>query len=74
MTRLRNLDDEVLEAPFDRREFMRLLSYLKPYKKQIIISLGLMIVASGASLLNPYLMSRAVGMLAAGNTALSLPS
>ena len=67
MTRLRNLDDEVLEAPFDKKQFTRLLSYLKPYKKQMIIAVTLMIIASGASLLGPYLMSRAIGFLEQGN-------
>jgi len=67
MTRLRNLDDEELEAPFDRKQFFRLLSYLKPYRKQMAIALTLMIVASGASLVSPYLMSRAIGMLTAGD-------
>lgn len=67
MARLRNLDDEVMEAPFDKRLFLRVLAYLKPYKKQVIVSLVLMIIASAASLLNPYLLSRAVGELAVGN-------
>ena len=66
MTRLRNLDDEVMEAPFDKRQFLRLLSYLKPYKKQMIIALCLMIIASGASLVGPYLLSRAIGYLQDG--------
>ena len=69
MARLRNLDDEVMEAPFDRRLFLRVLAYLKPYKKQVIVSLLLMITASAASLLNPYLLSRAVGELSVGNYA-----
>ncbi len=63
MTRLRNLDDEVMEAPFDKRQFLRLLSYLKPYKKQMALALCLMIIASAASLLGPYLLSRAVGFM-----------
>ncbi len=67
MTRLRNLDDEAFEAPFDRTLFMRVFEYLKPYKKQMIIALILMIIVSGASLLNPYLLSRAVGELSNGN-------
>ncbi len=67
MTRLRSLDDEVMEAPFDKKQFFRLLSYLKPYKKQMVIALSLMIVASGASLLGPYLMSRAIGLLEKGD-------
>lgn len=72
MTRLRNLDDEVMEAPFDRRQFARVLAYLKPYKKQMAFALCLMVIASGASLLGPYLMSRAVGLLGEGNYS-SLP-
>lgn len=67
MARLRILDDELLEAPFDRRLFLRILQYLKPYKKQLIFSLVLMIIVSGASLVNPYLLSRAVGDLTVGN-------
>ncbi len=67
MTRLRNLDDEIMEAPFDKRLFSRMLAYLKPYKKQLIIALLLMVVASMASLVSPYLLSRAVGMLSAGD-------
>ena len=66
MARLRSLDDEAFEAPFDRRLFLRVFHYLKPYKKQMVIALILMIIASAASLLNPYLLSRAVGELSAG--------
>jgi ATP-binding cassette, subfamily B, multidrug efflux pump len=67
MPLLRNLDDEVMEAPFDKRLFMRVFSYLKPYKKKMIFALVIMVIASGASLLNPYLLSRAVGALSAGD-------
>jgi len=67
VTRLRSLDDEAFEAPFDRKLFLRVFSYLKPYKKQMIISLILMIIVAAASLLNPYLLSRAVGELSNGN-------
>ncbi len=67
MSRLRNLDDEVMEAPFDKRLFMRVLAYLKPYKKKMAAALALMIIAAGASLLNPYLLSRAVGALSVGD-------
>ncbi len=69
MARLRNLDDEVMEAPFDKGLFLRMLQYLKPYKKEMIVSLLLMVVVSGASLINPYLLSRAVGALTDGNYA-----
>ena len=56
-----------MEAPFDRKQFARLLGYLKPYRRQMATALLLMVVASVASLLNPYLLSRGVGLLTAGN-------
>jgi len=67
MARLRSLDDEAFEAPFDKRLFLRVLQYLKPYKKQMLIALILMIIAAGASLLNPFLLSRAVGEISNGD-------
>jgi len=69
MARLRNLDDEALERPFDKGLFLRILTYLKPYKKQMIVSFILMVIVSGASLVNPYLLSRAVGALTDGDYA-----
>ncbi|NLX82950.1 MAG: ABC transporter ATP-binding protein [Clostridiales bacterium] len=63
---LRQLDDEVLERPFNKSQFFRLMGYLKPYKKQIIMALLVMVLATFASLGSPYLMSRAVGMLEKG--------
>lgn len=63
---LRQLDDEALERPFNKSQFIRLLSYLKPYKKRVYLALFVMVLASGASLGTPYLMSRAVGMLREG--------
>lgn len=63
MARLRNLDDEILEAPFDKKQFLRVLAYLKPYKKQVIIAAVLMVIAAVCSLAGPFLMSRAVDML-----------
>lgn len=66
MAALRNLDDEALEAPFDRGQFFRLLRYLRPYKKQITVSLLLMIAVAVCGLVAPYLMSRAIGALTSG--------
>ena len=34
-TVIRQLDDEVVERPFNKSQFLRLLKYMKPYKKQI---------------------------------------
>lgn len=60
---IRQLDDEALEKPFNKEQFFRLLTYMKPYKKQVIGSLILMVIAMFCSLASPYLMSRAIGEL-----------
>jgi len=63
---LRQLDDEVIERPFNKNQFFRLLKYLHPYKKDVGLALLVMTAATFASLGSPYLMSRAVGMLESG--------
>ncbi|MBE5783969.1 MAG: ABC transporter ATP-binding protein [Clostridiales bacterium] len=60
---IRQLDDEVLEMPFNKSQFFRLLAYMKPYLKTVIGSLILMVMAMACSLASPYLMSRAVDEL-----------
>ena len=60
---IRQLDDEALEKPFNKQQFVRLLRYMKPYKKQVGFSLVLMVIAMASGLANPYLMSRAIGEL-----------
>ncbi len=62
---LRQIDDEALEKPFDKGQFLRLLRYLKPYKGRIAIALVLMVVATVCSLGQTFLLSRAVGILQA---------
>ena len=64
---MRQLDDEILERPFNKNQFFRLLSYMKPYRAQVIQALLVMTGATVASLGAPYLMSRAVGMLNEGS-------
>jgi ATP-binding cassette subfamily B multidrug efflux pump len=63
---LRQLDDEVLQRPFNKSQFIRLMAYLKPYRRDVLLALLVMIAATVASLGSPYLMSRAVGMLTDG--------
>ena len=63
MAPLRSLDDEVFEASFNKGQFFRLLRYLNPYRKQIIASLALMVLAAVCGLSGPYLMSRAIDVL-----------
>ncbi|MBO7358982.1 MAG: ABC transporter ATP-binding protein [Clostridia bacterium] len=62
-TVIRQLDDEQLERPFNKKLFRRVLRYMLPYKKQVFTALVLMSVATVAALANTYLMSRAVGYL-----------
>jgi len=61
MARLRQIDDEVLERPFDKTQFLRLLRYMGPYKKQMGIAFALMIVAALCSMGQPFIMSRVIG-------------
>ena len=54
MLKQRLIDDEELEKPFNAAQFKRLMGYAKPYKKQMFITLVLMIIASVCGLLGPY--------------------
>lgn len=60
MTRNKFDEDESISNEFNWKQFKRLLSYLKPYKKQMFISLILMLVASIVNLLGPYLIKVAM--------------
>jgi ATP-binding cassette, subfamily B, multidrug efflux pump len=55
--------DEELEAPFSVTHFKRLAAYIKPYKKTILITVFLMLIASGANLVGPYLIKQAIDVL-----------
>lgn len=52
--------DEELETSFSLEHLKRLLSYIKPYKKDITITVSLMFLANMASLLGPYLVKVAM--------------
>ncbi len=60
---LRQIDDEVLERPFNKAQFIRLLKYMAPYKKNVFIALVLMTIATLSSLGSTMLLSRAVDAL-----------
>ena len=66
-TVIRQLDDEVIERPFNKGQFLRVLAYLKPYKSKILWTIVLVSLATACSLGNTYLMSRAIGQLSEGN-------
>ena len=63
---LRQIDDEALERPFNKAQFIRLLKYMVPYKKNVIIALILMTIATLCSLGSTMLLSRAVDALDKG--------
>ena len=67
---LRQIDDEVLERPFDKKQFGRLLKYLLPYKKRIIGALILMVTATACSLGSTFLLSRAISDLQANDSSI----
>ncbi|WP_053365930.1 ABC transporter ATP-binding protein [Bacillus sp. FJAT-27245] len=52
--------DEELESPFRLVHFQRLLVYIKPYKKKIMITVMMMLLASCANLIGPYLVKQAI--------------
>ena len=52
--------DEELGTPFSLEYCKRLLRYVKPYKKEMLITLIIMLLASVASLLGPYLVKVAM--------------
>lgn len=69
---LRQIDDEVLEQPFNAKQFIRLLGYMKPYRSRVALALCAMVIAALCSLGNPFLMSRAIGSIQ-DNTRAALP-
>jgi ATP-binding cassette subfamily B protein len=53
--RLRIEEDEPITKPFNWSQFVRLLRYIKPYRRYIIYSFLLMILATFYNLAGPYL-------------------
>ena len=53
-------EEDVLGKAYDSRLMMRLLAYLRPYKWQVAIALGSIVIKSGADVLGPYLTKIAV--------------
>ncbi|HYM26071.1 MAG TPA: ABC transporter ATP-binding protein [Vicinamibacterales bacterium] len=54
------MDDEVLGKAYDARLMRRLLHYLRPYRRQVIVAFGAIVVGSSASLAQPYLIKTAI--------------
>jgi ATP-binding cassette, subfamily B, multidrug efflux pump len=52
--------DEKLESQFNLSHLLRILNYVKPYKKEISITVLLMLLSSTATLAGPYLFKIAI--------------
>ncbi|MDR0928972.1 MAG: ABC transporter ATP-binding protein/permease [Oscillospiraceae bacterium] len=63
MARIKTIDDELLEAPFNKTQFFRLLKYMKPYRGKMLAALALMVVYALCGVASPFLMSQAVSVL-----------
>ena len=63
MARNRYDVDEVLEDSFDINQLKRLAGYIKPYKKQMIFVVILMLSSSALTMLIPTFMQRIKSML-----------
>jgi ATP-binding cassette, subfamily B, multidrug efflux pump len=55
--------DEELETPFRFEHVKRLFTYIKPYKKTILFTVFIMLIASGANLVGPYLIKQAIDVV-----------
>jgi ATP-binding cassette subfamily B protein len=53
-------DDEVLGKAYDARLMRRLLQYLRPYWRQVLVAFAAIVVGSAASLAQPYLIKLAI--------------
>ncbi|MEH7482638.1 ABC transporter ATP-binding protein [Neobacillus drentensis] len=52
--------DEELESPFSFIHLKRMLVYLNPYRKKILFTVLIMLIASGSNLIGPYLIKKAI--------------
>jgi ATP-binding cassette subfamily B protein len=53
-------DDEILGKAYDARLMRRLLAYLRPYWRQVVLALAAIVVGGGCGLAQPYLMKVAI--------------
>lgn len=52
--------DEELEAQLSLKDLKRVLDYIKSYKSQILIALGVILIANIATLIGPFLVLQAI--------------
>ncbi len=68
---LRDFGQEEEGRLFDGRLLVRLLAFLRPYRRRMLLAFALMLVATALTLLSPYLMKVAFDQaIAGGDTAL----
>lgn len=60
MARNKYDEDEAIESEFSFAQFKRLLGYVSPYKKQMYLTIFLMLISSVAGLMGPYLVKVAI--------------
>jgi ATP-binding cassette, subfamily B, multidrug efflux pump len=61
-------DDEILGKAYDARLMRRLLTYLRPYWRSVLVAFIVIIIGAGVSLAQPYLMKVAIDRyIATGN-------
>ncbi|HLE78247.1 MAG TPA: ABC transporter ATP-binding protein [bacterium] len=53
-------EDEILGKAYDARLMRRLLGYLRPYRRPVILSVVLLLLAAGAELAGPYFVKVAI--------------
>jgi len=62
-------EEEVLGKAYDSRLMKRLLGYLRPYKLQVALALGAIVLKAGADVIGPYLTKTAVDKYLAHTTS-----
>ena len=63
-------DDDILGKAYDATLMRRLLGYLRPYWRSVLVSFGAVVVGTGAALAQPYLIKIAIDdHIAVGETA-----
>ena len=55
-----NTDDEILGKAYDSKLMKRLLGFVKPYKKYVVIAIIMNIVVAALGPLRPYLIKIAI--------------
>ncbi|AHV96613.1 ABC transporter-like protein [Paenibacillus sabinae T27] len=68
-------DDDVIDKPFDWRQFLRLFGYMKPYARQMLpLVLLMMVLGTITKLAVPFLTSQAIDKAIAPKTGIPNPA